>query len=402
MYSLLENKEYSLKNIELRSWMPNSWKYKKLNYLPDYKLGETKKVLENLKKLPGLVSIKQIKNLQNKLIRVNNRESFFIQVGDCAEVFEEKNFDIVSQKVKLMISMAKKIPKPYETILVGRIAGQYAKPRSVLFETRDGLTLPAYHGDLINLNEFTIEGRTPNANLMLNAYDSAHEVLKNIHINYRNTIYTSHEALQLFYEEALTRYSKIEKKWFNVSTHFPWLGMRTAIESDAHVEYLRGIKNPIGIKIGPLTSIERIFELIEILNPHNEKGKITLIHRLGEEKIEKILPNWILAIKNSEKNIVWCCDPMHGNTEITSNGLKTRRLDKIEAEIDKAFNIHKNLSSFLGGIHLEVTPHMVTECIDKKIVLENDLNKNYKSLVDPRLNPLQALQIMDLVKKKIK
>lgn len=388
----------------LKEWQPESWMAEKICCLPQYDLTAAKKVVADLRQLPALVNKQAVDALHLQLSSVVERKSFLLQVGDCAEKMSEKDFKTVSQKVNFMRILADKIPQVYETILVGRIAGQYAKPRSVAFETHEGKSLPAYQGDLINQIKFSSDARMPNPDLMHLAYQSAQETLANIELSLshkKNMFFTSHEALQLFYEEALTRCVHGTENWYNLSTHFPWLGMRTAMNSQAHIEYLRGIQNPIAIKLGPLMTAERLLELIHFLNPSNIPGRITLIHRLGHEKISAHLPLWIHAVQRQAQSVVWCCDPMHGNTEVLANGIKTRRLSRIMSEVEQAFQIHQDLNSFLGGIHLEVTPKMVTECIDDELVFEDQLMIDYQTTVDPRLNPIQAFQVMNLVHKKL-
>lgn len=388
-----------MKQLKLHSWTPSSWQGKSMNHLPEYDFNQVKLIIEDLKTRQGIVSISQIKSLRENLSLVNQRKAFLIQAGDCAEPLGENDSVVVSAKINLIQHLSTFIPDKYKPVLVGRIAGQYAKPRSFHYETRDLLMLTAYHGDIMNRIEFTPEARKLDPALMLSAYDSAKIIMT--YIDSAENIFTSHESLQLFYEEGLTRFSDEKNEWYALSTHFPWLGMRTAINSDAHVEYLRGLQNPIAIKLGPFMTTDRLLTLIDLLNPNNELGKMTLIHRVGESAIEKVLPQWISAIQSEGKNVIWSCDPMHGNTEVTADGIKTRKLHKIMSEVQQAFTIHKQAGSFLGSIHLETSPYNVTECIDESSVLEQNLKDNYKSYVDPRLNPHQACQVMEVVSKNL-
>jgi 3-deoxy-7-phosphoheptulonate synthase len=396
-----------MSNIIIDKWSPNSWRNENCNYPPLHELTGINEVVSSLRCISGVVSIHQTKELHSELINVSKRKSFIVQAGDCAELLYDNDVEIIFSKVNLLISLAKLIPLTFKSLIIGRIAGQYAKPRSFHYETRNSVTLPSYHGDLMNRFDFTAEARKIKPQYLIDAYHSSCEALKNINIvnsilQKKNNIYVSHEALHLYYEEALTRSSHDEcGGWYNLSTHFPWLGMRAALDSDAHVEYFRGIKNPVAIKLGPLMAVDRLIKLIEILNPSNELGKITLIHRLGDELIQDILPKWISAISMHNKNVIWCCDPMHGNTEVTSSGIKTRRLSKILNELQRAFDIHNAQGSFLGGIHLEITPDQVTECIDDISVFEHNLTDNYKSLVDPRLNPDQASIVLKMVNNNL-
>lgn len=332
-------------------------------------------------------------------------------------------------------------------IRIGRLAGQYAKPRSQEMETRGDTSLLNYRGDLINRPEFTAQARTPNPQLMLDAYHysavtlnhvrslidggftdlqhpehwnlefvkhspmsneyqkiertimSSLEFIKSIHgvqskaLSRIDHFFTSHEALHLPYEQALTRQIK-NRSWYNLATHFPWIGMRTADPTGAHVEYMRGIKNPIGIKIGPQITSEWVKELINILNPDNEPGRLVLIHRFGVKQIEKLLPQLISTVREMKKNVVWCCDPMHGNTNATKDGIKTRRFEDILSELKKAFQIHCDQKTELAGVHFEMTGDNVTECTGgARGLTEEDLKNSYRSLCDPRLNYEQSLEM---------
>jgi 3-deoxy-7-phosphoheptulonate synthase len=340
-------------------------------------------------------------------------------------------------------------------IRIGRFAGQYAKPRSSDYEERDGVRLPSYRGDLVNMPEFTPEARTANPQLLIAGYERAALTLNYIralikggfadlhHPEYwdldwaqlspmsglyhrrissvkdslrfmenilgiragdtdRIDFYTSHEALHLGYEQAQTRQVPRRSGWFNLSTHFPWIGIRTSSPDGAHVEYMRGIVNPIGVKVGTSTDLDGLLRLIDILNPQNSPGHLTLIHRFGADKVEKALPPMIEAVQREGKIVLWVCDPMHGNTRTTSNGYKTRSFDDIGTELRSSFDIHHGCNSRLGGAHIELTGENVTECTGgARGLSESDLSQAYESEVDPRLNYEQALEIAILIAGKL-
>jgi 3-deoxy-7-phosphoheptulonate synthase len=332
-------------------------------------------------------------------------------------------------------------------IRIGRFAGQYAKPRSEDFETRNGVQLPSYRGDLINHPDFTPEARRNDPQLLLRGYERAaltlnyvrslvrggfadlhhpeywrldfvkHSPLADEYERIVETVteslrfmenvlgvhpgeiewvdfFTSHEALHLTYESAQTHPSPLREGWYNLSTHLPWLGMRTAALDGAHVEYLRGIRNPVGVKIGPAMTRDWLLGLLDVLHPDNEPGRLLLIHRLGCQRIAALLPHLIETVRQSGKQVVWICDPMHGNTRTTATGRKTRRFEDIVAELDQAFDIHAACGSVLGGVHFELTGEDVTECIGgARGITEEDLAARYETEVDPRLNYDQALEM---------
>jgi 3-deoxy-7-phosphoheptulonate synthase len=332
-------------------------------------------------------------------------------------------------------------------VRIGRIAGQYAKPRSADTETRDGVTLPAYRGDTVNRDGFTLEDRTPDPTLMLRGYERAALTLNFIRAltdggfadlhhpeywdlsfakdsphagNYerlveairdgvgfvtavanvdlkllrRVDIYTSHEGLLLPYEEAQTRKVPRREGYYNLSTHLPWIGMRTAQLDSAHVEFHRGIRNPMGIKLGPGMTPEWLLQLLDVLDPDNEPGRITLIHRMGATKLAKQLPPLLSAVAAAGRKVLWICDPMHGNTETTPSGYKTRHFDNILSELQQSFMLHREFGSELGGVHFEMTGEDVTECMGgARGLAEVDLERAYKTRVDPRLNYEQALEM---------
>ena len=403
----------------------------------------------DLSRLPPLVTSWEIDALREQIAKAQRGEAFVLQGGDCAESFYDCTSESIVAKLKILLQMSlvmlHGLKKP--VVRVGRMAGQYAKPRSADSETRDGKTLPSFRGDLVNRNPFTAEDRIPNPDLMLRGYERAaltlnfvrslidggfadlhhpeywdlgwvghskmassyHEIVQNIsdsldflesitgqqlHKTQRADIYAAHEGLHLMYEQAQTRYLGRTKRWYNLTTHFPWIGMRTADMAGAHVEYFRGVANPMGVKVGPGMSTEWLQDLIRVLNPNNEPGRLTLIHRFGAKTIEERLPDLIRAVKETGSTVLWVCDPMHGNTESTSDGTKTRRFDNIVAELETAFRVHKEMGSYLGGVHLELTGENVTECTGGARGLNDaDLVRAYKSTVDPRLNYEQAMEV---------
>lgn len=433
----------------MKSWSIDSWTRKTYEQAPDYPCYDAlQQAVQTLQQLPPLVSSGEINSLKTQLAKAGRGEAFILQGGDCAESFADCRSETISNKLKILLQMSLILTygmrKPI--IRIGRIAGQYAKPRSSNQELIDGISLPSYRGDLVNSPEFTLAARTPNPQLLLQGYGCAAMTLNFIRsllsggfadlhhakhwdlhfikhskqaklyqhmtdtisdaLNFLNTIdglhhnslhhvdfYTSHEALHLYYEHALTREIPNEG-WYNLSTHLPWLGMRTATLNSAHVEFLRGIKNPIGIKIGPQTTPEWLVEMAAILNPKREEGRLLLITRLGAKTIQHALPPLIKAIQQSAIPVTWSCDPMHGNTEMTEDGIKTRHFDTILQELKQALIIHRQYHSYLGGVHFELTGENVTECVGGACGLAaSDLTKAYHSLVDPRLNYEQSLEM---------
>lgn len=426
----------------MQTWSPTSWlkhSYQQAaNYPNDAQL---KDVVDQLSQLPPLVTSGEIKQLKLAIARAGRGEAFILQGGDCAESFADCRSDIIANKLKILLQMSLVLfhgmRKPI--IRIGRIAGQYAKPRSSDVETIDGVTLPSYRGDLVNSPEFTAESRTPNPQLLLKGYacaamtlnfiralldggfaelknprqwdlsfvehskqaDEYHAILESImsvdglqnsHLNHAD-FFTSHEALHLHYEQALTRQVP-DGKWYDLSTHLPWIGMRTGTMGSAHLELLRGVQNPIGIKVGPTATTEWLIEILQYLNPDHEEGRIVLISRMGANHIETHLPPLIDAIKRSEIPVTWSCDPMHGNTEFTVDGMKTRHFDTILLELQRAVSIHRKMGTHLGGVHFELTGDNVTECVGgARGLAEGDLKRAYQSLVDPRLNYEQSLEM---------
>ena len=441
------------------NWTPTSWLDKPVKQLPDY---PDRQVLDEsfdtLKGLPPLVTSWEIEKLKHKLADVSAGKAFLLQGGDCAESFSlTKSPKIVNMvKVLLQTSFILIHEMGVPVVRVGRIAGQYAKPRSQDFEQVNGQNIHNYRGDLINRFEANADSRMPDPKRFVEGYHKAaltlnflralaDEGFADLHhpeqweLNFMKNndyyheyevmvesikkavrfmdaiapekattlqkvdLYTSHEALNLYYESAQTRQVPRKKGFYNLSGHMVWLGNRTRGLDEAHVEYLRGIENPIGIKIGPPYTIDDTLRLIETLNPTHEAGKIVLITRFGKDKINNELPTLIQSVRRAGLPVVWSSDPMHGNTFSSSNDYKTRNFDHILSEIKSAFAIHRAEGSYLGSVHLELTGDNVTECVGGANGLnEADLDMNYETFCDPRLNYEQSLEMAFLVAKEWK
>jgi 3-deoxy-7-phosphoheptulonate synthase len=439
---------------EAQNWSPESWQgFKALQQASYPDQEDLARVLRQLGALPPLVTSWEIQTLKEQIADAQAGRRFMLQGGDCAENFDECTSPLITNRLKVLLQMSLVLVHGLQmpVLRVGRFAGQYAKPRSSDEETRDGITLPSYRGDLVNSIEFNAEARRPEPRRLIQAHSSSaltmnfvralvdggfadlhhpeywdlnwvqhsplaeefHKVAENIgqSLKFLETItgqdagslrrvdfFTSHEALHLHYEQALTRQVPRQWGWFNLSTHFPWIGMRTAALDGAHVEYFRGIRNPVGIKVGPGMSQEWLVGLLETLNPAREAGRMVLIHRMGESQIEAQLPGLIKAVQDTGSPVLWICDPMHGNTESTASGIKTRRFRKIMHEVELAFDIHRDCHSKLGGVHLELTGENVTECTGgARDLSDDDLKLAYKSTVDPRLNYEQSLELAMLI-----
>ncbi len=431
-------------------WNPTTWQARPAAQAARYGNPQAlASVVEEIGRLPPLVTSWEVEQLREQLARAARGEMFVLQGGDCAESFDDCRSEPIAAKLKILLQMSLVLVhgtrKP--VIRIGRIAGQYAKPRSTDNETRGDVTLPAYRGDLVNRDAFTASDREPDPTLMLRAYERAALTLNFIRaltdggfadlhhpeqwdvsfaagsphaqqyadvvasiresldfvsaitgvqneVLRRVDIYTSHEALALPYEQAQTRRVPRRAGWYNLSTHFPWIGMRTAQLDGAHVEFHRGIVNPMGIKIGPGMTLDWLRGLLDVLDPKRQPGRITLIHRMGAGKVVDLLPPLVECVRAEGREVLWICDPMHGNTETTPSGIKTRRFDKILDELEQAFTLHAQLGSRLGGVHIELTGEDVTECVGgARGLAEIDLERAYKSRVDPRLNYEQALEI---------
>jgi 3-deoxy-7-phosphoheptulonate synthase len=438
------------RSTELSEWHPASWQGKPAAQQPTYgdKAALDRAVAE-LSQLPPIVVSWEVESLKEQIAAAQRGECFVLQGGDCAEGFDDCASDRIAKKLKILLQMSLVLlhgmKKPI--VRIGRMAGQYAKPRSADTETRDGVTLPCYRGANVNRPAFTAEQREPDPQLLLRGYERAgltlnfvralidggfadlhhpeywdldfvhhspmHEAYEKIvhsisdaldffeassrrpiHEATRIDFFASHEGLHLHYEQAQTRFIERRQRWYNLSTHMPWIGMRTAALDGAHVELFRGIANPMGIKIGPSMSAEWVQGLLATLNPGNEPGRIVLIHRMGAKEIDKCLPPLIHAVRSTGSPVLWMCDPMHGNTETSTSGLKTRRFENILAEVEAAFRIHREMGTYLGGVHFELTGEDVTECTGgARGLTDADLARAYKSQVDPRLNYEQALEL---------
>ena len=349
--------------------------------------------IAELNELPPLVTWDSVQQCQADLIRAQQGELFILQAGDCAERFTDCTAERVQTKLGLLQSLAQQLSqqlaKPVR--IIGRMAGQYAKPRSAPFETQDGKTLPSYRGDLVNAPSFSACARQPDPRRMLAGYYSAAAVLAHCQ-HHVAPVWVSHEALNLYYEAALTRQSP-GGQWFNAATHFPWLGLRSGDIDGAHVAYFSGIANPMAIKIGPKTSLQWLIEITQRLNPRRLPGRLTLTYRLGCEFVTDFLPALIDAMQTAAMPVLWCCDPMHGNTQVNDAGRKQRLLTDILSELEQAQAIHRQTRTIFGGVHLELTPDPVHECEQHNCMGEPATLQLQESLVDPRLNPLQAQQV---------
>jgi 3-deoxy-7-phosphoheptulonate synthase len=442
-------------------WSPASWRSKPISQVPVYPdadaLAATEKQLAGF---PPLVFAGEARKLKKALAKVAAGEAFLLQGGDCAESFAEHSADHIRDffRVFLQMSVVLTFAAASPVVKVGRVAGQFAKPRSAPTETIDGMELPSYRGDIINEVAFTPKARTPDPRKQIAAYrqsaatlnlirafatggyanlENAHrwmlgfvkdspassryqEVADRItetlgfmraigldaetHPEMRMTdFYTSHEALLLGYEEAMTRVDSTSGDWYATSGHFIWIGDRTRQLDHAHVEYFRGIKNPIGLKCGPSLRPEELISLIDILNPANEAGRLTLICRFGSDKVLEHLPGLIRAVKREGRNVIWSCDPMHGNMIKAASGYKTRPFDRILSEVKSFFATHEAEGTIAGGIHLEMTGSNVTECTGgARAVTDEDLQDRYHTHCDPRLNAEQAIEMAFLVADLLK
>ena len=438
------------------NWSANSWRSLPIKQQPTYLDQDHLKQTEaKLASFPPLVSYNEIDKLKSELALVCEGKAFLLQGGDCAESFAEfshqnlKSFfrTIMQMTIALMYGSNKPVVK------VGRIAGQYAKPRSGDSETIDGITLPSYRGDIVNDINFTDADRVANPDKLIQSYfhssaslnylrslaiggygslekinkwneEFAHslsskknteEVVKKINktLDFMNacgvdsknmpqlttaSFYTSHEALLLNYEEAFVQKNKENQKFYDLSAHMLWIGDRTRNPDEAHVEFMRGINNPVAFKVGPSISTDDLLRLLDILNPNNEPGRITLISRMGADKVDQLLPPLIEVVKASGHKVVWSCDPMHGNTIKSSNGYKTRKFDDILSEIKSFFAAHKAAGTYAGGIHFEMTGQDVTECLGgNQQISETNLQDRYHTHCDPRLNSSQSAELAFII-----
>ncbi|HET8819643.1 MAG TPA: 3-deoxy-7-phosphoheptulonate synthase class II [Xanthomonadaceae bacterium] len=438
-------------------WSPGSWRACTASQQPAYPdAGELAAALEELHALPPLVTSWEIMALKRQLAEAQDGRRFLLQGGDCAESFADCTPEVISNRLKVLLQMSLVLVHGMRlpVVRVGRFAGQYAKPRSADTETRDGVSLPSYRGDIVNGPAFTAAARTPDPRRMIKAHarsamtmnfvrslidggfadlhhpeywdlgwvghsplaDEYHRMVAGIgdavrfmetlsgaevHNLNRVDFYTSHEALLLPYEEAHTRQVPRQWGWFNLGTHLPWIGMRTAALDGAHVEYFRGIRNPVAVKVGPSMGVDHVLRLLDVLNPDDEPGRLTLVHRMGAANVASALPPLLDAVRRDGRRVLWVCDPMHGNTEPTANGYKTRRFSNIRSELEQSFELHAAAGTRMGGVHLELTGEDVTECLGgARELTELDLERAYRSMVDPRLNYEQALETAMLIVRK--
>ncbi len=440
------------------NWSLDSWRAKTARQQPEYPDADSlQAAIIRLQTLPPLVTSWEIEHLKSLLAAAAAGRGFLLQGGDCSEQIDECSTESIVRQLKILMQMG--LVMEYvgrrPVVRMGRIAGQYAKPRSDTVETRDGVSLPVYRGDIINRSGFSLNDRQADPELLIRGYERAaltlnfiralanhgfadvhhpenwdlafaddspyrdkyqvivdsisralqfvEMVLDRALMDHRGVeLFTSHEGLHLVYEQAQTRRVPRRDGFYNLSTHFPWIGNRTRQVDGAHVEYFRGIQNPIGLKIDSNIDGPELNRLLEILNPHNQPGRITLIHRIGVDRLAEHLPRLIDVVQRRGWNVLWCCDPMHGNTYTTPTGQKTRDCAKILRELKEAFEIHRTHRSRLGGVHLELTGENVTECIGgSRGVREADLAKNYRSVVDPRLNYDQAMEIAFLIAEQM-
>ncbi len=442
-------------------WTPESWRAKPAMQMPEYQDAAGLADAEaRLGKYPPLVFAGEARSLKASLANVTRGEAFLLQGGDCAESFAEFHPDKIRDTFRVMLQMAVALTFGSSTpvVKVGRVAGQFAKPRSAPTETVDGVELPSYRGDIINGFEFDPEARRPDPDRMVQAYNQAASTLNllrafsqggyaDLHKVHQwnlgfvgrsaqgeryedmanridealqfmaacgvtsettppireTEFYTSHEALLLPYEQALTRVDSTSGDWYDVSAHLLWIGDRTRQPDGAHVEFLRGVKNPIGLKCGPSLDPDELIRLIDILNPEDEPGRLTLIARMGSDKVHDGLPPLLRRVKEEGRTVVWACDPMHGNTVKSSSGYKTRPFDRILAEVRGFFDMHQAEGTQPGGVHFEMTGEEVTECTGgAQAITDDGLSLRYHTACDPRLNATQALELAFLIAEKLK
>ena len=445
------------------TWQPNSWRDHPIKQVPDYPDAEKLAGVEaKLAAMPPLVFAGEAQSLKRQLGEVAEGRAFLLQGGDCAESFAEFSANNIRDSFKVILQMAVVLTfgASMPVVKVGRVAGQFAKPRSSPMEAVDGIELPSYRGDMINAMPFTEKDRVPDPKRLLRVYEQSAATLNllrafaqggladltKVHswvteflsgtpqadrfqelagrieesLNFMRAcgitpetarplaetdFYTSHESLLLNYEEALTRRDTItdEKDWYATSAHMIWIGDRTRQPDGAHVEYMRGIANPIGLKCGPSLDPDELVRLIETLNPDNVPGRLTLIARMGADKVRAGLPPLLKAVKASGAKVVWCCDPMHGNTIKASSGYKTRRVNDVMAEVKGFFDAHDEIGTYPGGVHFEMTGQNVTECVGGVVdVTEARLGDRYHTHCDPRLNGAQALELAFLIADLLK
>jgi 3-deoxy-7-phosphoheptulonate synthase len=433
-------------------WSASSWRARTAHQSPTWPdLAHLARVEGELATKPPLVFAGEARRLLEHLDLVAHGKAFLLQAGDCAESFDEGSADSIRDKLKVILQMAVALTyaSGVPVIKVGRIAGQFAKPRSDQFEERDGVSLPAFRGHIVNGEEFEAAAREPDPERLLAAYhqsvatlnllrafttggfaalsrvhawnqefvanslegkryevvadeiERALQFMKACGIDLHDDgalqgvdFYTSHEALILPYEQALTRQDSLTGDWYDCSAHLLWIGDRTRQLDGAHVEFLRGVSNPIGLKVGPSMGTDELLRLVDVLNPENRAGRLTLISRMGDQLVSDRLPPLIDVLRDEGRDVVWACDPMHGNTFVAAGGQKTRRFDDVLSETSKFFDVHQQLGTWPGGLHIELTGDNVTECLGGGSRLnEGDLDQNYTSICDPRLNATQSLDM---------
>ena len=442
-------------------WTPESWRSKPIAQVPEYPDAAKLAAVESrLASFPPLVFAGEARNLKKSLARVAAGEAFLLQGGDCAESFEDHSANSIRDffRVFLQMSVVLTFAAASPVVKVGRLAGQFAKPRSSQVERRENVELPSYRGDIVNGAEFTKEARSPDPARMVEAYHQSAATLNLLrafahggyaslgrvhqwmlgfvkdpraldrykavadrisetlafmqacgldlesHPELRGTdVYTSHEALLLPYEQAMTRQDSTSGDWYCTSGHMVWIGDRTRQLDHAHVEYFRGIKNPIGLKCGPSLKPDELVRLVDVLNPTNEPGRLTLICRFGADKAGDLLPALVRAVQREMRSVVWSCDPMHGNTISAASGYKTRPFDRILQEVKTFFAVHAAEGTHGGGVHLEMTGKDVTECTGgAHAISDEDLNDRYHTLCDPRLNAEQSIELAFLLAELLK
>jgi 3-deoxy-7-phosphoheptulonate synthase len=432
-------------------WTPEGWKAKPVAQAVAYPdPAALDRALAKLRSLPPLVTSWEIEDLKRQLAEAQERRRFVLQGGDCAELLAECQPGIITNKLKILIQMSLVLVRGARrpVVRIGRFAGQYAKPRSKATEARDGVELPSYFGDLVNRAEFTPEARHPDPQLLLESYYHAALTLNFIRslgaggfadlrrpeyfdlsyferaelptdlrndygrmcrevtdgLNFMHAVgdranelmkvnfFTSHEGLNLHYESAQTRAVPRREGYYDLTTHMPWVGERTRQLGGAHIDFFRGIQNPVAVKIGPSASPIEVLDLCDALNPMNERGKLVIVTRMGAQRVRAALPPILNAVGRSGRRVLWMCDPMHGNGVTTADGVKTRNFDEILLEIERTMDVHEECQTYLGGVHFELTGEDVTECTGGGLT-EADLARNYASTCDPRLNYRQAIQM---------
>ncbi|MDI4668521.1 3-deoxy-7-phosphoheptulonate synthase class II [Pseudoalteromonas shioyasakiensis] len=445
----------------MQSWNPDSWRKLPILQQPEYPDQEALKSVEGqLKSAPPLVFAEETRSLYKQLEAVCEGRAFLLQGGDCAESFSDFNAANIRDTFKTLLQMAVVLTYGGKcpVVKIARMAGQYAKPRSSDYETIDGVSLPSYRGDIINNFEFTEQARVPDPQRLMTAYHHSAATLNllrafaqgglaDLHqVNRWNMgfvaanplkekyqqladriqdalefmevcgidstvapslketdLFTSHEALLLGYEEALTRRDHLSGDWYDCSAHFVWIGERTRQLDHAHIEFFKGIKNPIGVKVGPGMDPDELIKLIDTVNPDNIPGRLTLITRMGADVLPEKLPALVRKVQQEGRKVIWSSDPMHGNTEKASSGYKTRSFNNILREISQFFAVHKAEGSYPGGVHLEMTGQHVTECTGGAYGLsDEDLAQRYRTQCDPRLNADQVLELGFLVADLLK